>query len=456
MGTTAGDPRDVEALAPLLEREESTRQEQSCRQGCSVSGGVANLTVTAVGAGMLALPKAFATVGMALGLSLVVFVTCLAYFSTGIIVKYAAQSKARSYGELIKAEFGPLGALILHLAITVHVGGVMVVYLIIIADVLVGGAPEFGGVLPTLLNRHDNPWFLCRPIVVAVLVLGVVVPMLIPRSLTSVARFSRTSIVMVLLLATTICSLAIRALTLGEVGPGVHVLPSFADIADGSIRGVATALLTVVSVSAMAFTCHFNLLPIQQSLKDPRGCTMLCVIRRTLLLCAAFYTTVAMSGYLLFGSKTYGDVLKNLNFSFVSGLVPRALAHALIDVVAFCYTFNLLVNFCLKVWAVRENVSEMALKAPALQLSRRTFYQLTLLLVMAAYALSIVVPSMWVLVSLVGSTACVTFSYVFPGLLVLRRDSRPLWRTAAGGMIVLAAVMAVLAIFNTLCGHGGL
>ena len=58
------------------------------------------------------------------------------------------------------------------------------------------------------------------------------------------------------------------------------------------------------------------------------------------------YTVFA--GYLLFGSKTYGDVLKNLNFSFVSGLVPRALAHALIDVVAFCYTFNLLVNFCLK------------------------------------------------------------------------------------------------------------
>ena len=105
---------------------------------------------------------------------------------------------------------------------------------------------------------------------------------------------------------------------------------------------------------------------------------------------------------------------------------------------------------------MRENVSEMALKVPALQLSRRTFYQLTMLLVLAAYGLSIVVPSMWVLVSLVGSTACVTFSYVFPGLLVLRRDGRPLWRAAAAGMIVLAAVMAVLAIYNTLCGHGGL
>lgn len=55
------------------------------------------------------------------------------------------------------------------------------------------------------------------------------------------------------------------------------------------------------------------------------------------------------AGYLLFGSKTDGDVLKNLNIEFVSGLVPPVLAHVLIDCVVFAYTFNLLVNFVLKV-----------------------------------------------------------------------------------------------------------
>ncbi len=48
----------------------------------------------------------------------------------------------------------------------------------------------------------------------------------------------------------------------GSAAPDVHVLPSFASMGDGSPLGMLTALLTVVSVSAMAFTCHFNLLPI--------------------------------------------------------------------------------------------------------------------------------------------------------------------------------------------------
>lgn len=45
--------------------------------------------------------------------------------------------------------------------------GVMIVYLIIIADMLVGSAPQWSGVLTTLLGRHDGPWFLSRPFVVS-------------------------------------------------------------------------------------------------------------------------------------------------------------------------------------------------------------------------------------------------------------------------------------------------
>lgn len=45
------------------------------------------------------------------------------------------------------------------------------------------------------------------------LLCAVVLPMLIPRSLTAVSRFSRMSIAMVLVLATTICSLAVLAVS---------------------------------------------------------------------------------------------------------------------------------------------------------------------------------------------------------------------------------------------------
>lgn len=44
--------------------------------------------------------------------------------------------------------------------------GVMIIYLLIIADMLIGSAPDYGGVLPVAFGRFDNPWFLSRPFVV--------------------------------------------------------------------------------------------------------------------------------------------------------------------------------------------------------------------------------------------------------------------------------------------------
>lgn len=44
----------------------------------------------------------------------------------------------------------------------------MVVYFIMIADLLIGTAPSFEGVLPTLFDNHTNPWYLSRCVVSAV------------------------------------------------------------------------------------------------------------------------------------------------------------------------------------------------------------------------------------------------------------------------------------------------
>lgn len=47
-------------------------------------------------------------------------------------------------------------------------------------------------------------------------------------------------------------------------------------------------------------------------------------------------------------------------------------------------------------WAVRENLAELALGVPAVQLAATPFYGLTALLVAAAFGISILVPSIYV------------------------------------------------------------
>jgi amino acid permease len=149
--------------------------------------------------------------------------------------------------------------------------------------------------LPTFFGRHDDPWWLSRPAVLAALMLGVVAPTLVPRSLRAVAKFSSFSVCMLFVLATSIASLAAVALATGKVAPGVRLLPDAAVLGPSPLEAAAN-VLSIVSVSALAFTCQFNLLPIQKSLREPGLGSMRRVLLLGLALCAALYTTVAISG----------------------------------------------------------------------------------------------------------------------------------------------------------------
>ena len=120
----------------------------------------------------------------------------------------------------------------------------MIGYCVIISDVLVGAASTgYTGVLPTLLGRHDGPWWLSRATVLGACLAGVAGPMLVPRSLAGVARFSRFSVAMV----AAICGLAAAAVAEGRVAPSVRLLPDPGSMRGGGPLGVAAALLTVVS-----------------------------------------------------------------------------------------------------------------------------------------------------------------------------------------------------------------
>lgn len=98
----------------------------------------------------------------------------------------------------------------------------------------------------TPTRRHDGPWWLTRAAVIAYLLVGVVVPTLVPRSLRVVAKFSSFSVCMLFLLASAISGLALVALAQGSIAQGVRWLPSY-EVIGGSPLGALTSVLTVVS-----------------------------------------------------------------------------------------------------------------------------------------------------------------------------------------------------------------
>ena len=84
-------------------------------------------------------------------------------------------------------------------------------------------------------------------------------PMLISRELTVVARYSRNSIIMMLFLSATMVALAATALIKGKAAR-VHILPTPLDpdcpSQCGTLARLCIAILSVLSVSCLAFTCQ--------------------------------------------------------------------------------------------------------------------------------------------------------------------------------------------------------
>lgn len=393
---------------------------------------------------MLALPRAFSAVGIIPGV-LVFFGVCLLTHASGsIILQHAERVRACSYRTCIDREFGRKGGRLLSSAILVHVSGVMVIYLIIIGDVLVGSAPSYNGVIPTVLGVHASiPWYLSRPSTVFFVMLFFIAPMLIPRTLSTVSRFSKLSVVMVLTLATSLVMLACIALAKGLAASDVSLYPP----TDATALDTAASFLREVSVACLAFTCQFNLLPIKQSMKNPEQMQSK-VLVFGITLCGVIYTCVALAGYTLFGSTVEGDVLKDLTVSNVSRIIPVHIAHLLIDTVGMAYCGNLCVNFVLKVWALRDSVMELAFHMDSSSLPHHQYYALTASLVLTAFLVSIVIPSVYFVIAITGATACVVFSYGFPAALELKKETGVWKRTRGYFMLLLGFCMATMAVFK--------
>lgn len=116
------------------------------------------------------------------------------------------------------------------------------------------------------------------------------------------------------------------------------------------------------------------------------------------------------------------------------------------------YPVNLLVNFALRLWGLRENIVGLLFGMDAMQLNLRTFYIVTYASLVAVFVMSVSVPSVWFMVEVIGSTACMVFAYVFPALLLVTGETGGgKWSRFSGfGLLTVAGVVAVFGTMNAI------
>lgn len=159
--------QDVET--PLLDNQTETINdvEQTRQQEVRLNQATSALAATIIGAGIMALPRAFATLGLVLGGGLLVVIFSLSFFSLGALVRAAEAAQKWTYAGLTKSQFGDRGAAALQASIILNNSGSMIIYLIIIGDILCGVAPDYSGLVTNFVGIHDpNVFWVSRPFVV--------------------------------------------------------------------------------------------------------------------------------------------------------------------------------------------------------------------------------------------------------------------------------------------------
>lgn len=147
--------------------------------------------------------------------------------------------------------------------------------------------------------------------------------------------------------------------------------------------------------------------------------------------------TMALSGFLTFGSLTKGNVLNNFPTDNI-----------VVNVARFCFGLNMLTTLPLECFVCREVMNNYWFSEEPYQPNRHLIF--TSALVVAATGLSLITCDLGAVFELIGATSACALAYILPPLCYLKLASKS-WRTIPAilcicfgcGVMSVSLVMAV-------------
>ncbi|WWC85539.1 uncharacterized protein L201_000403 [Kwoniella dendrophila CBS 6074] len=296
--------RDYGAASPPSSPSSSTtRPKKAIHEGhASITSSVVNLTNTAVGAGALAFPSAFASMGLIPGIlscagsggTAMFGLYCLSRCAAVVGTRPGDEGRKASFNELARLTFGKGWATrLFDLAIAIKCFGVSVSYLIICKTLLPQVCFTFSKVfhhpLPEdsiLLASHF--WLIVWMVVV--------VPLSFLKTLDALRFTSQIALLTVVYLVLVVVGwFAVKG-----------VSPTHGEIVLGRF---GRNTLSNFPVQVFAYTCSQNLFPIYNELKNKNQKKMNTVIVASMGSAAAVYEVIGIIGYLTFGSKVGSNII---------------------------------------------------------------------------------------------------------------------------------------------------
>lgn len=403
-------------------------------QGSGIYGAVFNLTTSIIGAGIMALPATMKVLGLILGFVLIILMGILSEISVELLIRFSVLYKSRSYGEVVQFALGKTARVLSEICIIVNNGGVLVVYLIIMGDVMSGSLHHIG-VLDQWLG---NGFWDHRKVLILIVMVIFLAPLCALNKIDSLSLTSAASVALAVVFVVVCFVVATIKLIEGTIDPP-RMTPDF-----GSKKAILD-LLVVIPIMSNAYVCHFNVQPIYNELEGRSPHKMNRVGRITTAICVVVYASTAISGYLLFGIDTEADILTN----FDQDLGIR-FSSAVNYIVRIGYILHLVLVFPVIHFSLRETVNTLLFEgSPPLAESKKRSLGLTVILLALIYIGSTMIPNIWTAFKFTGATSAVSLGFTFPALIALRlgKETNSLSfveRAVSWLMLVLAVVVSVV------------
>lgn len=144
---------------------------------------------------------------------------------------------------------------------------------------------------------------------------------------------------------------------------------------------------------------------------------------------------MALSGFLVFGDKTLGNVLNN----FPSD-------NTMVNIARLCFGLNMLTTLPLEAFVCREVMETYFYPNGPFSLRRHVI--VSTVLVGAATLISLLICDLGAVFELVGATSAVAMAYVMPPMCYIKLTTRS-WRTyLAYGVVVFGAAVMVISVIQ--------
>ncbi|KAG0665668.1 hypothetical protein C6P46_006452 [Rhodotorula mucilaginosa] len=377
-----GEARRLKELE--LDAEEASPPDWLSRGG-GIWAGIANMSNSILGAGIIGLPYALREAGFFSGIVLLVVLGMVTDWTIRLIVLNAKMSGRRTYIDILDSCFGKPGRAAASFFQFAFAFGGMCAFCVIIGDTL---PRVFQWLVGPDANAVTN-FFISRRVVTTILTVGVSYPLSLYRDIEKLSHASALALV----------SMVVIVISVGVRGPGV----------EDELKGesserwtfLESGVFEAIGVISFAFVCHHNSLLIYGSLKQPTLDRFAQVTHVSTTLSVVACLCMSISGFLVFTNKTQGNILNN--FSEDDWLINLARA---------CFGLNMFTTLPLEAFVCRE-VAETYFWPGEHEFNKKRHVIITSALVFSALMVSLITCDLGLILELAGGFSATALAYLF-------------------------------------------